>query len=383
MTKVLFLLLVSISFSVHSYASGKESAKSKELPWGGYWWSMRNGEVVLGWESEDRIIWSEDQIKIFDACLDSKEEYCDVVMPIFTKFNGKLLSPLMKYDLYIKRLVEKTYGKEEAPLHLYSHAAIKELEIHYIGDNENHPNFEFAGFSGKCIGWALSTFDYKEPTKTKKILDINFEPADIKGILATVYNGAQFFIPDNLVMGTEYRGEGKNSKAYKDVYPLDFIKALRQTIGKGKLLEADLDPDRGVWNYPIFAYDMTWTEPTDNKVKVKIKIQFANDEVNIDDVFSNQRGRRKDFKSRTYTLTATVPNNWDGDIASAKSAKWTGKSIHNHPDALILGMEDFWKETILDYGGSEMEQEVNFELLKSENGFDLLVDDLLKTYYKK
>lgn len=377
-----FIAFIFITISLASFAAGKESAKAKNIPWGGYWWSMKSAEVVLGWESESRTIWSVDQIKIFDSCLTSKQEYCNVIMPAFTQENGKYLSPLMKFDLYIKRLVEQTYGSD-APEHLYAHASLKELSIHYIGNDKNHPHYNSAGFAGKCIGWALSTFDYKEPTQSKTLMDIKFEPADIKGLLATIYNGAQFFIPDDLVMGTEYRGQGKNSKAYKDVYPLDFIYALRATIGRGKLLEADLDPAEGVWNYPIFAYEMSWEEPKNNRVQIKIKIKFANDEVAIEDVFSNQSGRRKDFKTRSYTIEAKVPANWNGKIENAISAKWTGKSIHNHPDALILGMEDFWKETILDYADSEMEQEVNFEVFKSVDGFDLLVNELIDEYYQK
>jgi len=274
------------------------------------------------------------------------------------------------------------YG-QDAPESYYSHAAKRELEIHYIGDNKNHPHYNSRGFAGKCIGWALSTFDYKEPTKTKKIMGIEFEPADIKGLLAAIYNGAQFFVPNNKVVGLEYRGQGKRSKAYKDVNPIDFIKALRATIGKGKILEADLDPDIGVWNYPIFQYEMKWERTNATKVEVDIKIWFANDEVQIDDVFSNRRGEREDFKTRSYTIELKVPKDWNKKLESAISGKWTKESINNHPDALILGMEQGWQETILDYIDSEMEAEVNFELLKSHDEFESVVYELLKTYYKK
>jgi len=120
-----------------------------------------------------------------------------------------------------------------------------------------------------------------------------------------------------------------------------------------------------------------------NKVNVGIKIWYADDEVELDAVFSNQSGKRMDFKTRSYTFQLKVPKEWDGELESATSAKWTKKSINNHPDALILGLEDGWKELILEYADSEMENEVNFDVLKSHDGFELLVDKLLNTYYKK
>lgn len=375
----LFLCLLLVSN--FAFGQGKESAESDHTPWGGYWWSMEFGELVLGWPGSSRVEWDPEEVELFDSCLTSQDEYCTNLLKDLAYDNGKELSPLMKYDLYVKRLVEQTYGKE-APLHLYSHASKKELEIHYIGKNRDHPHYNSKGFAGKCIGWALSTFDYKEPTKTVELQGIKFEPADIKGILAGIYNGAQFFIPNDLVMGTEYRGGSKSSKAYKDVNPADFVKALRQTIGQGQLLEADLDPDVGVWNYPIFKYDMKWNKPINGYIAVRVKIHFANDEVEIEDVFSTQ-DKRKDFKTRSYSFKLQVPRNWDGNLSSTTTGHWTGKSIHNHPDALILGMEYDWKETILEYEDSEMDTEVNFELLKSHDGFESLVNNLVETYFNK
>jgi hypothetical protein len=235
-------------------------------------------------------------------------------------------------------------------------------------------------FAGKCIGWALSTFDYDEPTTIETIQGIDFTPADIKGFLAAIYNGAQFFVPDYMAMGTEYRNQGRLSQAYKDVHPLDFIQALRMTIGQGGLLEADLDPGRGVWNYPLHQYEIKWNRVDAITVEATIAIEFANDEVKIDDVFTTQEVR-KDLKHRNYTVRLTVDEDWNGDLLDATSAEWTGKSVSNHPDAIILGMEEGWREEILDYADSEMALEVNFELLKSHDGFESEIDNLINLYY--
>lgn len=370
----LFLVVSNISFA------GFESAETDRKTWGGYWWSMTKAELVLGWTGQhDRRKWSPKHIELFDSCLTLKSDYCINVLTQFSQNKGRMLSPMMKFDLFVKKYVEQIYG-ENAPLSYYSHASKKELDIHYIS-GPKHRHYASRGFAGKCIGWALSTFDYEEPTEIKNFYGIDFTPADIKGYLAAIYNGAQFFVPDYLVYGTEYRNQGQNSSAFKDVHPKDFVFALRETIGRGQFLEADLDPGRGVWNYPLHKYDISWEYLSKNEVVAKINIEFANDEVAIDSVFSNQ-SVRKDMKQRSYTATFIVPNNWDEDLLSATSAMWTGASITNHPDAVILGMEEGWRDEILDYADSEMALEVNFELLKSHDGFESVVDELINIYFE-
>ncbi len=377
-----FLLILFIG-QISLLAHGKiETAKADRSAWGGFWWSMRNAELALGWDgSYERKRFTTQQVELFSNCLHDSSQFCQNIILEFTKNNAISLSPLMKFDLFMKKYVDKEFG-ENAPEYLYSKSAMKELEIHYINNDPTHRHYKSKAFAGKCIGWALSNFDFNEPTKVKTINGIDFTPADIKGILAAIYNGAQFFIPDHLVVGTEYRNQGKNSQAYKDVTPLQFLKGLRSTIGQGTFLEADLDPGFGVWNYPIHSYKLI-TEDIDleeNVAKVKIEIEFANDEVAIDTVFSTQTAR-KDMKQRTYTANFTLPEDWDHNLASAIDSEWTGISVNNHPDAIIFGLEDDWREIILEYEDTEMATEVNFELLKSHDGFTSVVDTLLKNYY--
>lgn len=375
--KIFLVLLMLLSSVVYA---GAESAEADRKTWGGFWWSMRNAELALGWSGKHgRAKWNPKQIELFDSCLTLNSEYCENLLADLSKNNGRTLSPLMKFDLFMKRYIEQTYGKK-APLFYYSHAAKKELEIHYIGNDTNHRHYSSKNFAGKCIGWALSTFDYNEPTEIKTMFKIDFTPADIKGYLAAIYNGAQFFIPDYYVSGQEYRDQGRNSSAFKDIHPKEFIWSLRETIGKGTFLEADLDPGRGVWNYPIHKYDIKWNRKSSKIVKAEISIEFANDEVKIDDVFSNQ-SFRKDMKQRTYYAEFIVPTNWNNDLLSAQSAKWVGKSIDNHPDAVILGIEDGWREEILDYADSNMALEVNYELIKSHDGFESVIDELINEYF--
>ncbi|MEE3078266.1 MAG: hypothetical protein VX341_02935 [Bdellovibrionota bacterium] len=391
---MLFLTMFLSNSYAETYRIVTESAEAKHKSWGGYWWSMKNAESVLGWQGlYGRKTFSPYQVSEFTRCLTSHSQICKNLIENYSKNNAISLSPLMKFDLFMKRYVEKNYG-QHADVSMYSSAASYELDIHYIGNNTNHRLYEFSGFAGKCIGWALSTFDYNEPTKVKNILGIDFTPADIKAILATQYNGAQFFT-DGLTVGLEYRGPkktpahkdnpqygNKESDAYKDVTPLQFVKALKNTIGHGTYLEADLDPDIGVWNYPIHKYEIKFQKESDSLAKAEISIEFANDEVKIDDVFTTSNIRR-DMKQRTFYAKFNLPESWSGKLEDAVSSYWIGESVHNHPDALILGMEDNWKETILDYIDADtgIGIDVNTELFKSHDGWDLVVDELLYEYY--
>ena len=89
------------------------------------------------------------------------------------------------------------------------------------------------------------------------------------------------------------------------------------------------------------------------------------------------------MKQRTFYAKFNLPENWSGKLEDAASSDWIGESVHNHPDALILGMEDNWKETILDYIDADtgIGIDVNTELFKSHDGWDLVVDELLYEYY--
>lgn len=393
--KSLFLLLVIlISYpSVNGQTqTGNESAQSTITPWGGYWWSMLRGELVVGWDGTNgRKKWSEEEVKNFADCTKSYTRNCVQIIKKMSVNEGRMLSPIMKYDLYVRKYAESKRLLSPAYFSDLSSASLWEFKNHYIGENTNHRLWDNRGFSGKCIGWALATMDWNEPTVEKKILGIIFTPADIKGILTSIYQGAQFFTND-LTIGTEYHVSSNdydtsNSPeaiaARKDVGPKDFILALQKTVKAGKLLEADLDPTHGVWNYPIYKYDLNWKK-TGTTVKGSIKIYYPSDEVEIDAVFSTQGINRIDMKNRTLEFTMTVPENFKGDFNQSSSDEWTGDAINQHPDAIILGMEPNWRKEIYLYKNTDMKIDVNFEILKRVKigkKWVPIVDVLLKDYY--
>jgi len=367
------------------------AAQAKRTPWSGYWWSMQNGELVLGWSSATgRKQWTPAEVLAFDACLESTTPTCKALLDGQTGVGGdkgKRLSPLMKFDLWVRRWLESKNGVGGSASTMYTHAAKWELDHHYIGDNPDHPHAGSAGYAGKCIGWALANNDWDEPTTTKALLDVGFEPADIKGILASIYNGGQFFVPDDLWVGNAYHdNEGSDSSEYyEDVYPHDFVKALAATIGKGNMLEGDLDPGDGVWNYPIYKYELRPGTPKNGKVAVSATLWYANDEVGIDEVFSTNAAR-PDLLSRVLTFELDLPASVGMDLTKATGGRWTGESVDTHPDALILGLEPTWRVDIQDYKTTQMNQEVNFPLIKRLKigaTWTPIVDQLLADYYAK
>lgn len=364
------------------------NGQAERTPWSGYWWSMQNAELVLGWSSATgRKEWTPEEVLAFDACIESTSTPCKAMMDGHAADGGKRLSPLMKFDLWVRRWLEAQNGVGGSASTMYSHAAKWELDHHYIGDNADHPHAGSAGYAGKCIGWALANFDWSEPTTTTTLLGVKFEPADIKGILASIYNGAQFFVPDDLWLGNAYHdNEGSDSaEYYEDVYPHDFVRALYATIGKGKMLEGDLDPGDGVWNYPIYKYELRPGTPKNGKVAVSATIHYADDEVGIDQVFSTVAGR-PDLKSRELTFELDLPASAGTDLSKATGGRWTGASVDTHPDALILGLEPTWRTDIQDYKSTQMNEEVNFPLikrLKVGTTWKSIVDVLLEGYYAK
>jgi hypothetical protein len=364
------------------------TARTQRTPWSGYWWSMLHGELALGWSnSEGRKVWTEAEARAFDACLAQNTSTCNQLITRMAADKGRALSPLMKFDLYVRNRVASQYGGlGNAPASAFSRATKTELDIHYIGSNTNHRFWDSRGYAGKCIGWALAAMVHDEPVKTVELHGVVFTPADIKGLLSAIYNGAQFFVPEDMVMGTEYRDNGESTQAdYDDVLPHDLLKALALTIDRGTMLEADLDPGDGVWNYPIHAYEVTWNDPASGKVRGTMTLHHADDEVGIDAVFSTNPAR-PDLKKRVLDFELTVPSGWAGDLTAATGGRWLGAAVDTHPDAIILGLEDGWRTTIYEYSGTQMKLEVNFQLLKREkvgSRWTPIVDALLADYFAR
>ena len=384
--KTLTALFITSLFIPSAFSQTTLSGKASSVSWGGHWWTMRNGELALGWDDlKSRKNYSVAQANQFDACISAATAACKKLIQSHIKNNGVALSPMMKFDLWVKKQVDAVYAEGSA-VSMYSRATNNELKIHYITGPE-HRHYEASGFAGKCTGWSLSNMDYSEPTTTKTIDGITFTPADIKGILAAIYNGAQFFVPNEMVLGNAFRNYAPDNtpEIKADPLPHDLIVAFEKHIKTDKkIIVADMDPTEGVWNHPVYGYSVKLDAPKAGKVLGTMIINYANDEVNTDEVFTTNTAR-PDLLNRTISFELTVPKSWDKKINSVKSSKWIGESVNKHPDSLIFGLETGWRKSIYEYKNTDMKLEVNYQLIKKVNlgsGFKIIVDDLLTKYYK-
>lgn len=385
--KIITTAFITSLFISSAFAQTTLSGKATKLSWGGHWWTMRMGELALGWNNPaQRKAYSVAEATQFDKCISETTAACKKLMQDHLKNKGISLSPMMKFDLWVKKQVDAAYTEGSA-VSMYSRATHNELKIHYIAGPE-HRHYEASGFAGKCTGWSLSNMDFAEPSVDKTIDGITFNPADIKGILAAIYNGAQFFVPDDMVLGNAFRNYAPDNSPenHADPLPHDLIKAFEKHIKVGKkIIVADMDPSEGVWNHPVHGYSVKLAAPKGNKVTGTMTINYAKDEVNIDEVFTTNK-TRPDLTERTISFELTVPANWDKKMATVKTSKWTGESVNEHPDSLIFGLEKDWRKAIYDYKNTDMKLEINYQLIKKVNlggGYKIMVDELLKKYYQK
>jgi hypothetical protein len=346
---------------------------------------MRKAELALGWtDTRGRDRWTEADVRAFDSYLSSSTRASSRSLETYLENEGRSLSPLMKFDLWVRLWLEHHEGRTRISPATATHATRWELDHHTIGDDTDHPHHVSSHFAGKCLGWALSTFDWDEPVCEATLLGITFSPSDIKGLLASIYNGAQFFVPEASFVGHSYRDiEGHNSREYyEDVHPHDFVRALASTIGRGHMLEGDLCTGHEVWNHPIYRYELDHGPVRRGRVEVEATIHYADDDVDIDGVFSLTPGR-PDLRQRRLSFELDLPSG-STSLATATGGRWLGESVDTHPDTLILGLESGWRQKIYQYRRTQMNQEVNFPLIKRleiGNRRVPMVDLLLADYY--
>lgn len=346
---------------------------------------MNKAELALGWDDGNgRRRLTPEEARHYDQMLVSPTPCGRAVVQSMLAREGRDLSPLLKFDLWSRVFLGRLRPAEDIPWALVSRSARWELAHHHI-TGPAHKHHRAESYAGKCFGWALATFDWDEPTQERVIDGVRFTPADIKGLLASLYNGAQFFVPDACFVGNTFRSEpGRDTQAfYDDVNPDDFVRGLFATIARGTYLEADIDPGPDVWNHPIHRYALTPGPIVDGRCVVRCTIGFADDEVDVDGVFSNVPDR-PDLCERHLELELEMRPD-SPYIEDAVGGRWLGESAHLHPDTLVLGVEPSWRQEILNYRDTAMRGEFNFSLVKRVRvgrEWMQLIDVLLARYYE-
>jgi hypothetical protein len=273
MLKKMFLILIlgTFVFGIVGVMSlrasdGKEGPiVAKVLPWSGYWWPRSKCELAKG-------------------------------LGLFS-WGG---SPLKKYDKAAEKLTGKQYS-----------AADWELQNHHSKES----------WHGHCNGWSAASIMEKEPTQVKKFRGIEFDISDQKGLLTESYMVSKYNF-----WGTRYNGPNDN---YDDIDPALFHYLLLTYLkGKGQPLIADIEAGEEVWNYPLYAYQMEWQDKGNGIYDFKVKVWYAND--NVD---PNYVGTQ--YFNRTYHYRL-----WINDKNEVEKGIWLGRSKKNHPDFIWLPYEN-------------------------------------------
>ncbi len=135
-------------------------------------------------------------------------------------------------------------------------------------------------WAGLCYSWAAAALLEREPLRGGIYEDVPFYVGDKKGLLTAAYDRS-FEKSIRVSIGT----------------PLEFHQALENYIAReGTGFIMDLGAQGQVWNYPVFRYDMTWTEAGARRTYL-VTIHYV-----TDDVYPDYVGSR--IETRTLSLHA-------------------------------------------------------------------------------
>lgn len=242
------IALIALPFFCSAPAPAQDNSAHGEIkpaPWSGYWWSRKQGHLVLGW-------------------------------------NNHQPSPFARYDQYVQIRTGRNPG-----LHAW------ESNV-----RNAHYNPRAQDWEGHCNGWSAAAVLAPEPRENKSWNGIQFNVSDQKGILCEQYmhTYCNFY---------GKRNWGNPGDDPQDIYPDVFHRLLLNYIQSGKsAMICDTTPDQQVWNYPLYKFESTWNAGwfDDKKLKVKTTVYYADDNVPLEFVGTK-------WFSTTYTYNLFLDNN--------------------------------------------------------------------------
>ncbi|WP_156906773.1 hypothetical protein [Desulforegula conservatrix] len=163
-----------------------------------------------------------------------------------------------------------------------------------------------SSWSGLCHAYAAAAATENLDFSPCVVDNILFRTGDKKGLISMSHD-------NDWIMGIRQGCETP------DILHFWLLSNIRD---QGKAIVADLDHSYEVWNYPIYKYKMQIT-PTSGGVNVQCTIWYANDLVSPDYTGTDERTSYYE-----YTLFMS------GDEITG--GEWTGNSVLNHPDLLVM-----------------------------------------------
>ena len=203
---------------------------------------------------------------------------------------GELVQPLKKYD--------KITGKKAA-----------------AWEKKNNPSgADVPSWYGYCHAWAASSIMEQEPKQPRRAGRQTLSVGDQKGLLA-----ASHASDISNTYGARYNSSDDDPD---DIAPDELWMVLRRYLKEQKQpIVFDIAAGGEVWNYPVYAYRVTYNPVNGEVSPCTLEVWLADDAVGKDFV-----GLKKTYKK--YTFEVRFRN---GSVVLG-TGKWTGSSKKDHPD---------------------------------------------------
>ena len=206
--------------------------------------------------------------------------------------DGGLTGPLAKYD--------KVFKTQTAAWERVEHV--------------NRANVQ--SWFGHCHAWSAAAVTEKEPRKPRTFQGVEFGVGDLKGLLTAVH--AQ----DEANSYGDRFGDRRGTEDKSDLSPDEVWRLLQLYVKQRNIpLIFDLEAGDEVWNYPVYQYEVNYTEVGNGVINGTMDLVVADDDVEPD-YLGTQPG------VYSYTFTCRMQN---GSMVSG-SGRWTGDSVDDHPD---------------------------------------------------
>lgn len=217
---------------------------------------------------------------------------------------------------------------------------------------ENYYDPDAPSWYGLCNGFAAAAV-YEKIRFFPSVHDnILFRVGDKKGLISACH-----------AIDTSIRANAHSP----DVFHYWLLKYIKD---QGVAFYAELDPSEEAWNYPVYRYHLETTK-TDNRLNVTCTIWYAGDNVHPD-----FQGTLEHADQYTYTLFLQGEEVVGGE--------WTGGSVWDHPQQLIMPVEQVSDNPYLDCDlireiatmvDDEWESETSVELPPGRYRMVLINDD--------